>query len=69
MVVPTLVPFGTDANSFRPRGVKSYGIFPVVLSAELVASMHGDAERLPVGELGKGVRILFEALRDMLKGP
>lgn len=69
VVVPTLVPFGTDSNSFRPRGVKSYGIFPVVLSAELVASMHGDAERLPVAELGKGVRILFEALRDTLKGP
>lgn len=69
LVVPTLVPFGTDSNSFRPLGVKSYGLFPVILSAELMASMHGDGERLPVAELGKGVRILFEALRDTLQVP
>ncbi len=69
LVVPTLVPFGTDSNSFRPLGVKSYGLFPVILSAELMASMHGDGERLPVAELGKGVRILFEALRDTLNVP
>lgn len=67
IVVPTLVPFGTDSNSFRPRGVKSYGLFPAILPAELVASMHGDAERLPITELGKGIRILFEALRDTLR--
>lgn len=67
IVVPTLVPFGTDSNAFRPRGVKSYGLFPAILPAELVASMHSDAERLPVAELSKGIRILFEALRDTLR--
>ncbi len=66
IVVPTLVPFGTDSNGFRPRGVKSYGIFPVTLPAELVASMHGDAERLPIAELGKGIQVMYEALRDTL---
>ena len=69
IVVPTLVPFGTDANGFRPRGVKSYGVFPVTLPAELVASMHGDAERLPIAELGKGIQVLYEALRDTLATP
>lgn len=67
IVLPTLVPFGTDSNAFRPRGVKSYGLFPAILSAELMASMHSDAERLPIAELGKGVRILYEALRDTLR--
>ena len=28
IVTPMTVPYGTDANGFRPRGVKSYGIFP-----------------------------------------
>jgi acetylornithine deacetylase/succinyl-diaminopimelate desuccinylase-like protein len=69
VVVPTLVPFGTDSNALRPLGVKSYGIFPVLLTAELVASMHGDGERFPIAELGPGIRILFEALRDTVKGP
>ena len=40
VVTPILVPYGTDSNAFRPKGVKSYGIFPAILSAETVASMH-----------------------------
>ena len=32
----------------RPRGAKSYGILPIVLWSSIVASMHGDAERIPV---------------------
>jgi acetylornithine deacetylase/succinyl-diaminopimelate desuccinylase-like protein len=59
-----MLPYGTDSNAFRPRGVKSYGIFPAVLSTEIVASMHSDSERLPVGELSKAMRILYDALRE-----
>jgi len=66
VVTPILVPFGTDSDSFRARGVKSYGVFPALLTADIMASMHGDSERLPVAELGAAVRILFEALRDTL---
>jgi acetylornithine deacetylase/succinyl-diaminopimelate desuccinylase-like protein len=67
VVTPMPIPYGTDSNSFRPRGVKSYGLFPVTLPAEVAASMHSDAERVPVGELGIGVRILFEALSEMVR--
>ena len=69
IVTPTLVPYGTDSNSFRPRGVKSYGLFPVVLPAALVAQMHGDSERLPIAELQGGIAVLYEALRDVLAQP
>ena len=31
IVTPMTVPYGTDANGFRPRGVKSYGIFPGII--------------------------------------
>ena len=61
-----LIPYGTDSNAFRPRGVKSYGIFPAILSAETVASMHGDAERVPIDGVKESVQILYEALRDAL---
>lgn len=64
-VVPTLIPYGTDSNAFRPRGVKSYGLTPMVLSADIVASMHSDAERIPLEELRKGIRILYEALMSV----
>jgi len=67
IVTPILIPYGTDSNAFRPKGVKSYGIFPAILSAEAVASMHGDAERVPLDGVVEASEIFFEALRDALK--
>ncbi len=65
IVSPILIPYGTDSNNFfRSRGVKSYGINPAALPTAIVATMHSDAERLPVSELGKAMRIMYEALRE-----
>ena len=64
VVAPILIPYATDSNKFRPRGVKSYGIMPAIYTAEIAASMHGDAERFPAGEMGKAIQVLYEALRE-----
>jgi acetylornithine deacetylase/succinyl-diaminopimelate desuccinylase-like protein len=64
IVSPMVVPYGTDSNGFRPRGVKSYGFTPVIVPAEGVMSMHGDAEFLPVDAVGPAIQILFEALKE-----
>lgn len=64
IVTPMTVPYGTDSNGFRPRGVKSYGIFPGIIPAASILSMHGDAEFMPVDALGPAIRILFDALKD-----
>jgi acetylornithine deacetylase/succinyl-diaminopimelate desuccinylase-like protein len=66
VVTPMLIPYGTDSNAFRPKGVKSYGVFPAILSGETVASMHGDGERVPLDGIGEAAQIFFEALRDTL---
>jgi len=66
IVTPILVPYGTDSNAFRPKGVKSYGIFPGILSAETIAQMHGDAERMPLDAVREAAGVLFDALRDTL---
>jgi acetylornithine deacetylase/succinyl-diaminopimelate desuccinylase-like protein len=66
IVTPMLIPYGTDSNAFRPRGVKSFGIFPAILSGDTVASMHGDGERVPLDGVSEAVQVLFEALRDTL---
>jgi acetylornithine deacetylase/succinyl-diaminopimelate desuccinylase-like protein len=66
VVTPTLIPYGTDSNAFRPKGVKSYGVFPAILSAETVASMHGDGERVPLDGITEAAQVFFEALRDTL---
>jgi acetylornithine deacetylase/succinyl-diaminopimelate desuccinylase-like protein len=64
IVTPILIPYGTDSNAYRPRGVRSYGFFPALLPADALSSMHGDAEFIPVDQLGRASRLLFEALRD-----
>jgi acetylornithine deacetylase/succinyl-diaminopimelate desuccinylase-like protein len=66
IITPILIPYGTDSNAFRPKGVKSYGIFPAILSAETVASMHGDGERVPLDGVREAAQVLFEAMRDTL---
>jgi acetylornithine deacetylase/succinyl-diaminopimelate desuccinylase-like protein len=66
IVTPMLIPYGTDSNAFRPRGVHSYGLFPAILSGDTVASMHGDAERVPLDGIGEAAQVFFEALRDTL---
>ena len=65
VVTPMTVPYGTDANGFRPRGVKSYGIFPAIIPAASILSMHGDAEFLPIDSLGPAIQILFEAVKEV----
>jgi acetylornithine deacetylase/succinyl-diaminopimelate desuccinylase-like protein len=65
-VTPILIPYGTDSNAFRPRGVKSFGIFPALLPADVVASMHGDGEHVSLTSVREGAQIFFEALRDTL---
>jgi acetylornithine deacetylase/succinyl-diaminopimelate desuccinylase-like protein len=59
---PMIVPYGTDSNSFRALGVKSYGFTPAILPAETIASMHGDAEFVPTDAIGPAIQILYDAL-------
>ena len=66
IVTPMVVPYGTDSNGYRPRGVKSYGFTPVIVPAEAAMSMHGDAEYLPVDAVAPAIQILFEALKETL---
>ena len=66
IVTPMLIPYGTDSNAFRPRGVKAFGIFPALLPADVVASMHGDGEHVSLAGVRDATLILFEALRDTL---
>jgi acetylornithine deacetylase/succinyl-diaminopimelate desuccinylase-like protein len=66
VVTPMLIPYGTDANAFRPKGAKSYGIFPAVLPADVVSSMHGDTEHVPIAAITEAAHVYFDALRATL---
>lgn len=64
VVTPILIPYGTDSVWLRQKGVKAYGISPMVINAATVATMHSDAERIPVAEFHKGLRIFYELVRS-----
>lgn len=67
IVTPILIPYGTDSNAFRPKGAKSYGIFPAILPADVVSSMHGDAEHVPLAAVAEAARVFFDALSATLR--
>jgi acetylornithine deacetylase/succinyl-diaminopimelate desuccinylase-like protein len=67
VVTPMLIPYGTDSNAFRPKGAKSYGIFPAILPADVVSQMHGDAEHMPLAAVREGAEVLFDALKAALR--
>ena len=64
IVTPILIPYGTDSNAFRPRGVKSYGLFPATLPADVVSSMHGDGEHVPLAGIREAAQVFFEAVKE-----
>src|SRR5207244_802520 len=67
IVTPMLIPYGTDSNAFRPKGVKSYGIFPAILPADVVSQMHGDNEHMPLAAVAEAADVLVDALRAVLQ--
>jgi acetylornithine deacetylase/succinyl-diaminopimelate desuccinylase-like protein len=63
-VAPIVVPFGTDGEKFRTRGVQVYGIMPMIIDASTMATMHSDSEHIPVEQFVRGLHIYFDILRS-----
>ena len=59
-------PFGTDAAKFRLQGAKAYGFLPVVVTPEIVGSMHSDNERIALDGFNRGIHIFYEIIRTFL---
>jgi acetylornithine deacetylase/succinyl-diaminopimelate desuccinylase-like protein len=55
----------TDSITFRPLGVHAYGFVPFMVSGDEMGTMHGDDERVSVEELGRGLKILLQAVADV----
>jgi len=61
-VVPIIVPYGTDGQKFRMRGIPSYGLMPMVIDTAILATMHSDSERIPIEQFLKGLHIYYDIL-------
>lgn len=55
----------TDAILFRPLGVRAYGVAPFAVTAEELATMHGNGERVSLENLRRGLRVVFSAVVDV----
>jgi len=60
--VPSLTPGATDLRFFRARGATAYGWVPLVLSPELLATFHGDDERIPIEGFAAAVTAMTEVV-------
>lgn len=63
-VTPIVVPYGTDGQKFRARGVTAYGIIPMLIDLQTLATMHSDSEHIPVEQFRKGLHVYFDILRS-----
>ncbi len=66
---PVISPGFTDSILLRRRGVKAYGIIPVVIDAKDSATMHGDGERVSRENIVRGTRTLALTLADVVGAP
>ena len=62
IVVPTIVPYGTDSQKFRLKGSIGYGLEPMVLDAATLATMHSDSEHIPLDQFRAGLHVYFDIL-------
>jgi acetylornithine deacetylase/succinyl-diaminopimelate desuccinylase-like protein len=65
LVTPYLFQAGTDAAPWRTRGVPVYGIYPYPITAQDLARMHGNDERVPIESLESGLRMIANTLLEV----
>ncbi|HEY9787300.1 MAG TPA: M20/M25/M40 family metallo-hydrolase, partial [Candidatus Obscuribacterales bacterium] len=61
-VKPVVVPWFTDSHWFRCLGITCYGFEPVEVKPDLLASMHGKDERIPLTVFSDGLRRLYKII-------
>jgi acetylornithine deacetylase/succinyl-diaminopimelate desuccinylase-like protein len=58
----SLSPTITDLRLFRARGATGYGWCPVVLTPELLATIHGHDERVPIEDFDTAVTVMSDVV-------
>jgi acetylornithine deacetylase/succinyl-diaminopimelate desuccinylase-like protein len=57
---PVLCPAFTDSRYFRQLGADAYGLVPVMLRNDELATFHGIDERIPLDGLRRGCEVMYE---------
>jgi acetylornithine deacetylase/succinyl-diaminopimelate desuccinylase-like protein len=64
-VSPFIMPGGTDSRFLRAKGIPAYGLIPLCLTMEDVASVHGNNEKVSIENLAFGLRMMYHVIAGM----
>jgi acetylornithine deacetylase/succinyl-diaminopimelate desuccinylase-like protein len=64
-VTPYLFQAGTDAPTWRSRGIPVYGIYPYPIDADDLTRMHGNDERVSIESLRQGTEMIYRTLVEV----
>jgi acetylornithine deacetylase/succinyl-diaminopimelate desuccinylase-like protein len=57
--ITTVLAGFTDSHFFRQMGIVCYGFSPFLIPAPDFSGVHGNNERIPVEQIGKGTKLLY----------
>lgn len=66
-VVPFMFVAVNDNRFFRRNNIPTYGLLPAILTNEQMESIHYFDERMPIGELYKGIDVYMNLLNKLMK--
>ncbi len=69
IVVPQLLPGGTDSRFFRMKGAIAYGFEPLILTSQELDLIHGHNERIAITQFHQMIKILYEVVRRLAQAP
>lgn len=69
LVVPVLNSGYLETQMYRPLGIHCYGFGPVEITPEIDSSQHAANERIPVEQVRRGVRLLYEIVARAANEP
>ncbi len=64
LVAPVLNSGYTESQMYRPLGLICYGFVPIEVTPEVDATEHAANERVPVDQIRRGVKMLFEIVAE-----
>ena len=62
LVVPLLDSGYTESQMYRQLGINCYGFVPIEVTPEVDATEHAANERVPVEQIRRGIKMLYEAV-------
>ncbi|MGZ3899896.1 MAG: M20/M25/M40 family metallo-hydrolase, partial [Bacteroidia bacterium] len=65
-IIPFLFLASSDNSYFRNKKIPTYGIMPLELNAELMQTVHGSNERIPLTGLEHGIETYYRFLKEVM---